>query len=1034
MFVYRNQYEAKPTEESIKTSHSNTTQHKITIGTSQIKLRGVFYLFVIDVARKILIDQCNLHFYELILHIGNATCKQCISFTLASVKIKNSTLYGGVEISVHRPKSIGFVQFSYSSFKTFYIINHATRGLVSFHFDHCTLVDIRWLGIHLLHASLVNITNCQFRFRDDAWCKETSGCINVRGIIGDKFTSNIHVLIKRIFFPLCNFWHCLTVHAENSVFIGSAGNSGGGMITCQEINLIMINCRMEMKEISIPGLTGGFLDFRGRIYSMSGTNVTFDASNASMLASLMVINAAKIDFSNVLLLCGKATSAIEKAMAAGLYVHHEYHCDNPCTGNEYTFEAGSMVLQGKSVLGNFSNLSLMSIRPNCNPCPIGANCTKNIQALPNYWGYKDKSDRVMMIRCPNGYCCQNDEMCKGIDSCNQHRTGPLCAKCQGNWTESLFSPECLPIEYCPAGEIIALYIACVVAYGLGLIAFSYVKDLGPSVVKKIFETFKRKHKKREKQVPIDTCEIEELEPENPSKTMCRSDRELNMKLKLLKGKQDSAKEIVAENSKLSTHKIQIEKDDDVMKYVQILFYYVQDAVLFKVRLPIEGHQDESIVVKILHFSPEVVTTLYTQVSSLCFHPGTTAVTKILFSSLFGPCVIVFILFLYLAQKYFYHRKPKSLKMFRARLVQIFLLVVLFSYQNMVKGTFALVQCVQIENNTVLYVQGDIECHSYWQHFVTAYICLSIIPVFLVLSHAPFCVEDKEMSVRTFILGCLLPLPVILVYYMQILVTRRKERLPLNLVPKIEVETSSFSEHNIISEQYQTHDKKNEFLGNGAGSDTSRDTLGQVYSSPDSDTDIGSEYSIDFMRGNEESLPCAELDLKETTKKGKDTETNGTKNKFSDCREAINHTLLKHYRPLKVCSFRFTWLGIHKLYRVSLVACNTYITDPLKKLCTMSLVLMIIATVNTFTKPYNDSNTNRVAILSYTANICIAFINLCKTMLLTYGCQINCQLHRDTALWYLDKVENVLLIYVPLVLFPTALLYLAAQKCRNKERD
>ena len=55
--------------------------------------------------------------------------------------------------------------------------------------------------------------------------------------------------------------------------------------------------------------------------------------------------------------------------------------------------------------------------------------------------------------------------------------------------------------------------------------------------------------------------------------------------------------------------------------------------------------------------------------------------------------------------------------------------------------------------------------------------------------------------------------------------------------------------------------------------------------------------------------------------------------------------------------------------------------------------------------------------SYTANICIAFINLCKTMLLTYGCQINCQLHRDTALWYLDKVENVLLIYVPLVLQP-----------------
>ena len=56
----------------------------------------------------------------------------------------------------------------------------------------------------------------------------------------------------------------------------------------------------------------------------------------------------------------------------------------------------------------------------------------------------------------------------------------------------------------------------------------------------------------------------------------------------------------------------------------------------------------------------------------------------------------------------------------------------------------------------------------------------------------------------------------------------------------------------------------------------------------------------------------------------------SKSKFNDSREAITHTLLKHYRCLNVLGVRFTWLGVHKLYRIGLVACNAYITDPMKK--------------------------------------------------------------------------------------------------------
>ena len=208
--------------------------------------------------------------------------------------------------------------------------------------------------------------------------------------------------------------------------------------------------------------------------------------------------------------------------------------------------------------------------------------------------------------------------------------------------------------------------------------------------------------------------------------------------------------------------------------------------------------------KILQFSPEVLTTFYTNVSDLCFSPGTTAITKIMFYSLFEYCVMLFIFLIYLGQKYLSKWSRKSLKKFRARLVQLFLLVVLFSYQKMVIGAFTLVQCVDIENSTVLYVQGNIKCFTWWQTATEVYIFLNVIPLLFVLSHAPFLVEDKKMSVRMFILSCLLPVPGMVIYYLQRFLKMKQVRKKQvrTLVPNLESEISSLSENTVISEQDQ----------------------------------------------------------------------------------------------------------------------------------------------------------------------------------------------------------------------------------------
>ena len=390
-------------------------------------------------------------------------------------------------------------------------------------------------------------------------------------------------------------------------------------------------------------------------------------------------------------------------------------------------------------------------------------------------------------------------------------------------------------------------------------------------------------------------------------------------------------------------------------------------------------------------------------------------------------------------------------MFRARLVQTFLSDLLFCYKRMVIGAFTLIQCADIGNSTVLYIQGDIECYTWWQNAVEVYIVLNIVPVLFVLSHTPFCIENKQMSVKMFIVGCLLPVPVMLIYYIQMFVTMRMHRISLRSKSQTLFGSFSLSGQTVVSEQFETritpnHDwnvKVDEFFQKDeessevdSGSYISIGTLGQVYVRTDSDTDIGSEYSTDLIRvKHDESTGSDEtMSQRVVNQNNRKTKERKNKSKFNDSREAITYTLLKHYRCLKVFRVRFTWLGIHKLYRMGLVACNIYITDPLRKLCMMSVLLAVIYVANAITKPYKGRNTNIVAIMSCMANITIAFMNIIKVVLGIFGCQINCVSYRNVMLWYLCTVENVLLIYLPAVLVPAALLYVGVQKCRGKSKE
>ena len=179
-----------------------------------------------------------------------------------------------------------------------------------------------------------------------------------------------------------------------------------------------------------------------------------------------------------------------------------YACNPSCDGQfQYSLKAGSMMVSEevhKAVKAHSYYLKeeiapkIVTNITSCLPCPLGANCEDFIKALPNYWGYVTQIPSVSMVRCPDGYCCQNNESCSRIDSCDTGRTGTLCGTCKSNLTEVLFVPKCLPVENCRSGLVITLFFSSAIVYTFVLLSFSSIKSIVIKFVKKLYLSCKGK--------------------------------------------------------------------------------------------------------------------------------------------------------------------------------------------------------------------------------------------------------------------------------------------------------------------------------------------------------------------------------------------------------------------------------------------------------------------------------------------------------------------------------------------------------------
>ena len=579
-------------------------------------------------------------------------------------------------------------------------------------------------------------------------------------------------------------------------------------------------------------------------------------------------------------------------------------------------------------------------------------------------------------------------------------------------SEALFSTECLSADSCVGAIALLYYTICVIIYVAFLASY---KDLQKYAGTKIKDLYKR--------IKDQVC-LYWKKNDNTNSDEHNEKPDVNIEVDIKNEKTDTdiqrRREKSENDGSHEKNKVKDNNSDDSTKYIQILFFYIQDAILFKINIPGQNYQEKGTIEKILSFSPNILTLTYSKIIHTCFSYAETPVSKILFEMFFGLYLVFIIWLPYLILKLtskFLKKTSNIWAKLKSCLLRAFILGMLFSYQNLVMGAFTLVRCVDIANIKVLHIEGDVQCYNWWQYLVMCYIIFFIIPVFLAFSHFPHYIKDKSMSVKTFILSCLFPAPVMMYYLIKEL--RRK----IHSLYRVKFLTESIPIE-MLGPEKKTLNTQLNFDAYTGPKDCDipfidKDSDSNKYSDSASDDLSTGSLSND---GNENEARIA-VDFPIIPVRTMS---------YSKSEIEILTALLEHYRELNLFGVRFTWLCIHKLYRVALVACNIFITEPISRLCLMTLVLIIVATINTFVKPYNENKANLTASLSYAANLCFAMLNLFKTALVTFDCKSNCSF-QATVLWYFDLAENVLLSYIPCVVIAAWFVYTVVQKCGPKSK-
>ena len=301
-------------------------------------------------------------------------------------------------------------------------------------------------------------------------------------------------------------------------------------------------------------------------------------------------------------------------------------------------------------------------------------------------------------------------------------------RCIPGYTEALFSAKCIKETDCKDQWIIVSVIFLAFAYSTFLLFQKNVKDFifGAPLGKNTF-----------------------------------TKRAIQLKLK--SDSEENAKETHEETTELkcNARDTNEEKDEGGM-FLILLFYYFQDASIVRINT-IYGSSDSAVVNSIKEIIGGIFKfrlDLLHLAKTVCAVPGLSPSTKVVFKLSFVPLVLGILIVTYAVSLFFKKRASKSkiwdFLVRRSALAIVF--AVLFSYQKLASSLFKLVNCVTINGQSVMFIDGEIDCYTTGQIIILFLLVLCICPFSFYIALSPALMKHGYVTLVEFFIGCLLPLP------------------------------------------------------------------------------------------------------------------------------------------------------------------------------------------------------------------------------------------------------------------------------------
>jgi len=442
----------------------------------------------------------------------------------------------------------------------------------------------------------------------------------------------------------------------------------------------------------------------------------------------------------------------------------------------------------------------------CQQCPYGGKCLHSITAVPNFWGYKTNADGVRFQRCQKGYCC-SDLDCKGFNSCKKHRVGTLCGECEAGYSEAMFTADCVPNANCDPMMGWPVVASSCILYFVFLLFQKDMRDL-------MFSQIVRASNARPAhQASVKKCETQRRDQirdvllsneENDSLVRHRSDSrkhtaelmsdDLNSSTRLHSRMLDESNicgdtivdgeeiypslEVPLEFLDTSSppppppppQQTQAQVSNMGVSFLIIIFFYFQDAQLLHIKTAFTSAdgQYKAMFRELLSGLFQFRVELFQFMEKFCFLADMTALKKIIVRVGMVPCVLIQFGIVHLIHKLFCRnrrgsddenaQRPGDAPTFSVKLATGFVLALLFTYQQLATTSFTLLNCVTIEQRSVLFVQGTIDCYQTWQYGVMAYAGSCIVPFCLVILIGPGLLKDDLIGLMELFVAFILPFP------------------------------------------------------------------------------------------------------------------------------------------------------------------------------------------------------------------------------------------------------------------------------------